>query len=674
MRGSKTAFGLWRAVALVGAAPLHAFLLLAVHDAAGARSGAFGTWTDLILYSLYGAVTGWAAVGFLSGRGGPGMWGLTAAILLLPKYIWVFPDCWPLALAGILLCLAHGRYVMRRPAPDADSGADAAGLLVLSCWAALFVAVVSRGYGLAADGSGQGIVWLIVGASVAGSLLYDVSRRLRAGRRPLPLPLLLLVLAVACAAHPQLRRLLLPVLVLRQTLVGAQVWKVEGGGDRVLRHLLERPAQLFASSFALVIGCGAIGLSLPMSGADGRSIGAVDALFTATSATCVTGLVVRPTGEAFSLMGQLTILGLIQVGGLGVMTITTFIALLLQDSIGMKGEFAVQEMVGERRTRSALRLLRFIVLTTLCVEAAGVLVLGGGFLLLGETPSRAAYLGLFHAVSAFCNAGFSPFADSLAGGMAAPCVLLPVSVLVILGGLGFSVVFALVRRVRQRQPVGLHARLVLATTVLLLAGGTLLFWGLERNGVLAGYGPGASWMHAWFQAVTPRTAGFNSVDLAGLGAPARLLLLILMFIGAAPGSTAGGIKVTTLAVLLLVVRSVVNDRDAVCTAGRRLSTRTVHNAVTILFLGLALVSIATGLLILTEPGQSPGVLLFEAVSGFGTVGLSLGATAKLTTAGRLIMVMVMFIGRVGPLTLLLVARPALYRSRVDYPEASVMIG
>jgi trk system potassium uptake protein TrkH len=356
------------------------------------------------------------------------------------------------------------------------------------------------------------------------------------------------------------------------------------------------------------------------------------------------------------------------------MTISTFVALLMGQNLGLRGEFAIGEMMGERRSRSALRLVRFIVLSTMVAETLGALVLTGSFLRQGRPLATAAGLGVFHSVSAFCNAGFSTFGDNLAGSAnARPAILLPVSLLIILGGLGFSVIYAVFRRLRHAEPLSLHARIVLAMTAALLGGGAIFFWLLERNHGLRATTLPLSWLHAWFQSVTTRTAGFNSVDITALSPITQITMILLMYIGAAPGSTAGGIKVTTAAVLLLLVRSLVRRETGLVAGGRKITLATVQQAAGLLVLSLAVITGAWLLLLWTE--RQPALpLLFEAVSAFGTVGLSLNVTPTLTGGGKLVVVLLMFTGRVGLLTLLMMIRPEEVRPRIDYPGANVMVG
>lgn len=438
---------------------------------------------------------------------------------------------------------------------------------------------------------------------------------------------------------------------------------------RVWNLLTERPAYLFVTSFASAILVGAGLLALPVACSQGR-LSLIDALFTSTSAVCVTGLIVVDTGSVLSTFGEVVLLLLIQMGGLGVMTITTFLALVIGGDLGLRGEFAIREMVREERCRSAIRLLRFIVLVTLLIEGVGFLCLWPAYISAGTNAGRAAYLALFHSVSAFCNAGFSLHSDSLCGFADTPAIPLVVSALVILGGLGFGVLYSSYAVLRHGRRNSFHATQVLWCTLALVALGTALLAGIEA--IPGAGGHGLSLLDAFFQSVTARTAGFNTVDIATLSTPSQEVLMGLMFIGAAPGSTGGGVKVTTLLVLIAVVATVIRGRDDVVLARRRLAFETISQAMALVLLGALLIAGAFLLLLISETA-SPRVLLFETVSAFGTVGLSLGATAHLSVPGKLVIVAVMFAGRVGILTFLLLLRPR-RRSRLRHPLAELVVG
>lgn len=437
--------------------------------------------------------------------------------------------------------------------------------------------------------------------------------------------------------------------------------------------LTKRPAFLLVVSFASAIAFGTVLLALPAS-SSGRPLAPIDALFTATSAVCVTGLIVVDTGGALSQFGEVVVLLLLQAGGLGIMTITTFLALIVGGDLGLRGEFAIREVVREERCRSAMRLLKFIVAVTLTVEFVGALSLLPAYIAMGTPWEQALYLAVFHSISAFCNAGFSLHADSLCGFRSMPAIPLIVSALVILGGLGFGVLYSTYAVVRHRFRNSFHAKQVLGCTLGLLIIGFVLLLGLEAiSSARGGEAERLSLLDAFFQSVTARTAGFNTVEIARLSPSSQEVLMGLMFIGAAPGSTGGGVKVTTLMVLVAVVLAVVRGRDEVVLANRRIAFETVSKAIALVVLGMLLIGLAFVVLLITEAGMSPRALLFEAVSAFGTVGLSMGATSQLSLTGKLVIIALMFIGRVGILTLLLLLHPRRL-SQLRHPLAELVVG
>ncbi len=440
----------------------------------------------------------------------------------------------------------------------------------------------------------------------------------------------------------------------------------------IWEYLIERPAQLLVASFAIVILVGTALLAVPFAAHHGR-LSLVEALFTATSATCVTGLIVVDTGTYLTAYGQWVVLALIQVGGLGIMTISTFIALVLGANLGLKGQFAVQEMIGEHHGRSALRLLKFIVLFTLVAELIGAGILSILFQRAGFAWKEAVYQGVFHSVSAFCNAGFSLFPDSLSRFESDAAIPLVVAALFILGGMGFSVLLGVFNLIVFRRRLLFYPRIVIRVTLLLIVVGTLLIWVFERRLFFAGMSLETALLHSFFQAVTPRTAGFNTCDLGALSTPTVFVIMALMFIGAAPGSTAGGIKVTTLAVFWGVIAAVLRGHDRVVLRNRKIGYRTVLEAVSLVFLAAAAVFLVLVVLLLTQHHLKPLPLMFECFSAFGTVGLSLGITSALSGFGKLCIVGLMFGGRVGLLTLLVMARPR-QRFTVDFPMADMMVG
>lgn len=458
-------------------------------------------------------------------------------------------------------------------------------------------------------------------------------------------------------------------------LLGALVGQTETAAELVA-YFLAYPARLVLLSFVALILVGTVLLTFPAASSDGRSIPTIDALFTATSASCVTGLVVLDTGGDFSHLGQAVLLGLIQVGGLGIMVLSTFAALILGGTLGLRGEQALREALETRSGHAAYRLASFVVLSTLAIETAGAAVLALGFSRRGMSSGEAIWQGLFHSVSAFCNAGFALWQDSLVSFRDDAGILLVFAALIVLGGLGFAVLAALGTRLaavsRRRLPV--QARTVLLASAALIAAGWALYAAWEWNRTLAGLGTADRLVNALFQSVTARTAGFNSVDLSSLAPATALLLAALMFVGASPGSTGGGVKTTTLMVLLATIRSIARGGSPATLFRREISRRTIDRSLAIVMVAGAASAAALLLLLLVEE-QPFEHLFFEVVSAMGTVGLSLGATAGLTAAGKLIVTCLMFLGRVGPLTLALVLGTGGPRRRhPHYPRARIMVG
>ncbi|MBT7161894.1 MAG: hypothetical protein HN904_03895 [Victivallales bacterium] len=596
-------------------------------------------------------------------------------LAFVPIYILVFPVHKGLGLTGFIWSFLTSQCLLRTPSPEL-AGSEAGGLglafAALTAGGTVTAAFLASGYGLLCGSVGMASAAVFAVLAVASLMALGSpaipSRTFAAAEHTLT------ALALICLVWPTGRHAALPILAMRLALAAFRGWRLRYGFDSLWHHLTDSPAQLLVLSFAAVILVGTLLLTLPVSTAAERGLSTINAFFTATSATCVTGLIVVDTGTAFSHFGQLVVLTLIQIGGLGIMTISVFAALALGRRVGLRSEFAVGEMIGEERNRMARRLLYFIVLVTLAIECTGALALAYGFRAYrGYGLLKSLYYGVFHSVSAFCNAGFALFQDSFVGFAHIPFFPLALSVLITLGGLGFGVLYTLFRLPGSRRAsYGPHVKLVLVTSAVLTLGGTLLFLAIERNHSLAGMSARDSLVNAWFQSVTARTAGFNTVDIGQFAPASNLIMNLLMFVGAAPGSTGGGIKVTTLVVLVLLLRSVLNGREEVVAFGRRIEETTVRKATALVCLsGLAVVCAAT-ILLLSQPIATTEIL-FETVSAFGTVGLSIGATGKLNGLGKAVVILLMFIGRVGPLTLLVMMRPR-RRTSVDYPAARVMVG
>jgi len=445
------------------------------------------------------------------------------------------------------------------------------------------------------------------------------------------------------------------------------------------------PSVLLAVSFAGAILVGTLLLWLPASTA-GPRLSPLEALFTATSAVCVTGLIVVDTGSRFSPFGQGVILALIQAGGLGIMTFALFATLLLGRRISFRHRLVLQDSLHHSPSAGLKSLLLHVVSFTLLIELAGAALLWLRWR--RDFPDSAVYVSVFHAVSAFCNAGFSVFSDSLSAYRADLLVNAVVSGLIVVGGLGFLVSLELrdqlIARLRGERPapLSLHARLVVTVTGALLAWGFLGFLLFEWDNLLRGLAPGEALLSAWFQSVTPRTAGFNTVDYGHATAATLYLTVFLMFIGASPGSTGGGIKTTSCGLIVALFRARWRGRGRATAFRRTVPHEAMDRAVALTLLSLVLV--ASSVLVLTfveqrfAPANSSGPpflgLLFETVSAFGTVGLSTGITAALSPVGKLIIIVMMFVGRVGPLTVALAAGHSEEKGRIRYAEENVMVG
>jgi len=433
--------------------------------------------------------------------------------------------------------------------------------------------------------------------------------------------------------------------------------------------LLAQPGRLLVVTFFALCSIGAMVLSLPACAAR-NPIDIIDAAFTSVSAVCVTGLVVLDTEFDFSGSGQIAILVLIQLGGLGIMTLTTAALAALGRRLSLKHEGAVAGLLSYEDRGVLFGALRQLLVVTAVCEALGALVLAALFLAAGDDINRALWRGLFTSISAFCNAGFGLQSENLVPYQDNPGVLHVVALLIIIGGLSPPVIVAAPDLLRRRH-VGLHTKLALLTTAILLVGGTIAFAAFEWDNTLAGLSVVDRLHNAWFQSVTTRTAGFNSVDIAAVRSPTAWVIVLLMFVGGSPGGTAGGIKTTTLAVLVLTFLGVL--RGSADAFGRRLQPRVVLDAVAITLAALMVALGALIMLLLTQSLTSERAL-FEVVSALGTVGLSMNVTPTLDAIGKIVIMACMFAGRVGPLTLLLVLVGRRPDRSWQLPEDDVKVG
>lgn len=436
--------------------------------------------------------------------------------------------------------------------------------------------------------------------------------------------------------------------------------------------VLAHPPRLLIVTFAVMCIGGATALALPFSSARAEPLPFIDALFTAVSAVCVTGLIVRDTPVDFTSAGQVIVVLLIQLGGLGIMTFSTATLALLGRRLSLAHEGAVAGLLSAGGRGHVSMAVKQVLLVTAISEAAGAFLLWIQFWRAGEPPWTALGRGIFTAISAFCNAGFALQTDSLIPYASNPAILLTVATLIVLGGLSPFLVLRL-----PAIGLGRYARaqekLALAATAILLAAGTFLYAVFEWHTSLAHLGKLDRVINAWFQSVSLRTAGFNSVDVAMVTDPTSSFMLLWMFIGGSPGSTAGGIKTTTAAVIVLAVAAAVRGQPAAHVFKRRIPHSTVYRAIAITLVGAASVGLAFMALILTQKMNSR-LALFEVVSALGTVGLSLGATAQLDELGKLIISACMFAGRLGPMTFFLFLSRRSSDGVWRRPEEEIQVG
>lgn len=450
------------------------------------------------------------------------------------------------------------------------------------------------------------------------------------------------------------------------------------------------PASKIVVSFLAAILVGTVLLLMPFASKGSGSIGLINALFTATSAVCVTGLVVADTATTWTVFGQTVIIILIQIGGLGIMTAAYSFILVLGRRMGLKERMTIRESLSEFNIQGIVKLFRTILIATFSVELAGALILSTRFI-----PAFGFWNGLaksfFHSISAFCNAGFdimgtegAPFV-SLTGFNGSPVVVLTIALLFIVGGLGFVVWKDLIQyeadeeggrkrfRLRRFRDLILHSKVVLIMTGILIVAGTVLILVFEYDNTLAGMGFLKKLENAFFHSVTPRTAGFNTLPVDGFLPETQFITAILMFIGASPGSTAGGIKITTMAIIFFSIISFLRGSEEVNMLKRKVPQAVIRKAFAIFFVAMTIVFITTFVLLLSGAGTFKECI-FEAVSAFGTVGLSTGITPSLSIVGKIAITLTMFIGRVGPLALAVSLSPLTVKKPYQYPEGKISVG
>lgn len=441
-----------------------------------------------------------------------------------------------------------------------------------------------------------------------------------------------------------------------------------------------RPVNAVVISFVAVIFAGCVGLMLPAASTSPGSMPFTDALFTSVSAVCVTGLIVVDTATYFTMFGQTIIMALIQVGGLGLMTLTMFFIIFMESSASLRQQAYMRDVLNDATVTSARQTLKSIMLFTLVIEFAGALVF---FVWLPadtiiDRPRW--FYALFHSISAFCNAGFALWTPNLAGRTLAFSLPLNLDVmfLIVLGGLGFTVLREIVDQTkavaRRRMPrFTVQARLVFLMTAILIVGGAAGYFCLEKTTTLSGLTPGQKALSSFFQSVTCRTAGFNTLDTTAILVPTALMMILLMGIGGSPGGTAGGVKTTTVGLAFLSAFATARGKERIEFFQRCIPEETIDRAMTVLVFAAAVIGASTFALTLTEPDKDLTRLLFEEVSAFGTVGLSMGITSSLSTPGKYVILLSMFLGRVGPLTIAIALSQRKRAGKFEYPSEDVMV-
>ncbi|WP_253200785.1 TrkH family potassium uptake protein [Clostridium sp. CF012] len=454
---------------------------------------------------------------------------------------------------------------------------------------------------------------------------------------------------------------------------------MESSIKAIKRKNIYTPVQILALGFAVVIFIGAILLSLPIASQSGKITPFIDCLFTSTSAVCVTGLVTVDTGTHWTYFGKTVIMLLIEIGGLGFMSVTTLVFLILGKRITLKGRLIMQEAMNVNSLQGLVKMAKYVLIFTFSVEGIGAVLFSTQFI-----PefgiAKGIYYSIFHAVSSFCNAGFDLMGNfsSVTAYANNSVVILTISALIAVGGLGFYV-WAEIYNSKGINKLSLHSRIVIYTTLVLIIGGAILMYIFEMNNpdTMQGMSIKGKFLSSIFASVSPRTAGFNSIPLDKMTTAGKFLTIILMFIGGSPGSTAGGIKTTTAVLLFMTVVSVVRGRDDTEIFQKRINKDVVYKAFVITILSLLLVITVTMILSITEQKGIPfEYFLYEATSAFATVGLTLGLTTKLTFAGKVVIALTMYAGRVGLLTIILaLAKTKSSKSgTIKYPEGKILIG
>lgn len=611
---------------------------------------------------------------------GIGRWLTTASILAVLALVATPLMLLPGRMLALLLSSGAVLYlVWERPAPQRDphrrletasprARMRAAAAMALACWFLVAVAQVSEGVeGLVAVAASMGIT---IGLAIPW-VVDRWSHWSWKDRAWLLVPLAAVVAIVLSweAPYPVTLWMGLPSAA---CLLVAGERSLAGESTSLWDGVMVHPARLLVVTFVGLSALGSILLALPVSTASDAGIRWVDAVFTSVSAVCVTGLIVLDTPRDFTALGQLWILILIQLGGLGIMSFSTAALGILGRRISLRHEGALAGLISGRDRGQLFIALRRLLVVTFVAEGLGAISLTLLFWWSGDRLLMGVWRGIFTAISAFCNAGFALQTTSLVAYQSNPWILHVVALLIVMGGLSPAVVTAIPAIVRGRA-VSVHVKLVVVMTVVLLLVGTLAIAAFEWTGTLGEMSFWDRWHNAWFQSVTLRTAGFNSIDISGVGAATLSLMMVLMFIGGSPGSTAGGIKTTTAGILLLAVRGAIRGSGEAIAFGRLVSQRTVYHAAAIATIGAFFGLIALVALQLTQT-MSNEKALFEVVSALGTVGLSVGGTAALDDIGKVVIILSMFAGRVGPLTLFIFLVERRTPSAWQRPEVDIEVG
>lgn len=440
--------------------------------------------------------------------------------------------------------------------------------------------------------------------------------------------------------------------------------------------LMLKPGMLLVTGIAIIILIGGILLNLPISSNNGQSVGFLDAIFTSTSAVSVTGLVPVNTAEHWTLFGKIVIIALIQIGGLGFMTSATLIAFITGKRIGLKERLVMQEQFNQESFAGIVKLTKFVILFTITIEAIGALLLSMKFIPI-YGPLKGVGYSIFHSISAFCNAGFDIVGDSMVPFVGDTLINFTIMGLIILGGLGYTVYLDIAKQ-KSYKKLTLHSKMVLTVSFLLIVTGALFVFATEYNnpetlGSLSLY---EKVLASFFQSVVARTAGFYSINIAGMFNGASLFIIILMFIGGSPSSTAGGIKTTTFGTIICTLISGIKGKEDVEVFEKRISTIMIRKAFILLSVSLILVGGVTLILTITEKNQTLLDLLFETTSAFATVGSSRNLTPELTDIGKILITITMYLGKVGPLTLGLALsnKNRINKKNYKYPEGKIIIG